>query len=250
MKMKIIKIVIASTLVVSVLKAQELPAKIKEFGIGLSNFNSFSLQYRWGNEKRIFRVNATIGGTTSFGKGSSNYNAAPVDTTSSQSYTTATKTSSPLNFNTSLSFSMLKLKKINDKFGLLFGPVAGIVYSTSSSQSTTTGTNVNYYQGNTIQTGSFPSNSETKNNSSTIQPYVGLVLGAYYKINASFLIYAEIAPNVYYAHTHNTSYTTNVNKIPTSYNDTNNSTNSNNTFGLGSLSNSGALLTLVYRITK
>lgn len=29
-------------------------SKVSEVGIGLKNLNSFSLQYRWGNEKRLY----------------------------------------------------------------------------------------------------------------------------------------------------------------------------------------------------
>jgi hypothetical protein len=252
MKIKAIQIAIALTamFIVSTLTAQEQqPLKVKEYGIGLSSFNSFSLQYRWGNEKRLFRLNATIGGSTSFGSGNSNLSQGQ-DTMFSNSNNLTSKTSTPINFNTGLSFSMLKLKQIADKFGLMYGPIVGLSYSIASSQTTQTGTGTSYYYNNPSHSGTYPINNSIKNHSSTLQPYIGFVLGAFYKINASFLLYAEIAPNIYYGYTTRTSNQTNNNQAPYAYNTTNNSTDSNNSFGLANLSNSGATLTIVYRITK
>ncbi len=94
------------------LNAQDLgmqtpPTKVKEYGIGLSNFNSFSLQYRWGNEKRLFRINATVGGSTGFGKGSNN-STTTQDTIYNYNNIGSTKPTTPINFNTSLALVCLK----------------------------------------------------------------------------------------------------------------------------------------------
>ena len=71
MKVKsIILTIIVSTFMISILNAQEKPAKVKEYGIGLSSFNSFSLQYRWGTDKLLYRLQGNIGANTSFGTSS------------------------------------------------------------------------------------------------------------------------------------------------------------------------------------
>lgn len=231
-------------------KTDSLPKKVKEFGIGFSSLTAYSLQYRWGNTKRLFRINATITGSTAFGSGTSGSNQTNVGNGNNMDSTT-NKTKTPLNFSTSLSFSILNLKYIAKKFGLMYGPVAGVGYSIINSQSTQTGINSTNYTYNSSQNnGNFPISSSTKTESVTFQPYLGFVLGAFYKINKSFFIYAEIAPNIYYARTNSTSSTTNTNNSQSNYSYGNNSSTFNNTFGIASLSNSAATITIVYRITK
>ena len=254
--MKITKIILAAIiiLITSNLKAQDLntqapPLKVKEYGIGLSSFNSFSIQYRWGNEKRLFRINATVGGSTGFGKGSANENQG--DTANSSSNTNTTKSTSPINFNTSLSFSILKIKYVAGKFALMYGGVAGVSYSTTNTQTTETGTQTNYYNGGSIPSNtSYPYTQVKKNNTQNIQPYIGVILGASYKISEAFLVYLEIAPNIYYSHTNTTSTLTETDKHPNAYITNTTNKSANNTFGIANLSNSGAMLTFVYRITK
>ena len=249
-------------LLVSSLKAQEaittptvtpktdsLPKKVKEFGIGFTSLTAYSLQYRWGNTKRLFRVNATIGGSTTFGNGSNN--STNDQTTGSTNNTTGNSTTnSPIVFNAGLSFSMLYLKPLVKKFGLIYGPIAGVSYSTSNNQTTGTTTAV-LYAPNATNNGTYPNNTTTKITSKTLQPYLGFVLGAFYKINRSFFIYAEIAPNIYYARTNSTNSTTQsvLNLNNSVGNITNNTSTSNNAFGIANLSNSGATITIVYRIT-
>jgi len=208
MKKKIQIIISSLILSSSALVSQELPAKVKEFGIGLSSFNSFSLQYRWGNEKRLFRINAVIGGSTSFGNGTNNFDETR-DTSYKNSNSTTSKSTSPLNINGTLSFSILRIKQIKDKFGLFSGPTIGVSYLTSNIKTTETGT-----------------------------------------INASFLIYAEISPNLYYAYNTTSNKRIDNTSQPSQYISSSNSTSSGNTFGVSNLSNSAALLTIAYRITK
>lgn len=263
--MKTITIVISSCILflVSSLKAQEatltptltpktdsLPKKVKEFGIGFTSLTAYSLQYRWGNTKRLFRINATIGGSTAFGNGTGSSNQIEAMDYNNNNTTTST-TNTPLNFSTSLSFSILNTKYIAKKFGLIYGPVAGISYSIINSQSNITGNAVNQYSFATTNNGIFPINNSTKTESVNFQPYLGFVLGAFYKINKSFFLYAEIAPNIYYARTNNTLSTTNSNyNSGVNYSSTNNTATFNNTFGVANLSNSAATITIVYRITK
>jgi len=243
MKVKKIKIVIAFALIliVSTLKAQvNQPNDVKEFGIGLSSLNSFSLQYRWGNENRLFRITGTIGGTTSNGN-SSNNTSDVLDTTYNNSSSTSTSNKSPINLNCGLGFSILKLKSISQKFEFMYGGICSISYIYSNTQSTQTGSSIN----NGI---TYPDDMTSKRTSQTLQPSIGIVIGAVYKISSSFLLYAEIAPNIYYAYnktTTNSTYSSQQNEISTS-----NTSSSNNTFGVSGLSNSGASLTIVYRIPK
>jgi len=232
----------------SALVSQELPAKVKEFGIGLSSFNSFSLQYRWGNEKRLFRINAVIGGSTSFGNGTNNFDEAR-DTSYKNSNSTTSKSTSPLNINGTLSFSILRIKQIKDKFGLFSGPTIGVSYLTSNIKTTETGTGT-YYTSNSSTNSTFPINRTTEEHFTTLRPTLGLVLGVVYKINASFLIYAEISPNLYYAYNTTSNKRIDNTSQPSQYISSSNSTSSGNTFGVSNLSNSAALLTIAYRITK
>jgi|GEM_PF-5014499 len=252
--MKNLKTTFALTLlfITSVLSAQQTttptptatPAlKVKEFGIGIVNLNSFSLQYRWGNEKVLCRVTGNIGATgLTNNNNTSNTNYQNNGSSSSTSDGTQTKT--PLTLNTGVGFSILSLKQINPKFGLMVGGTAGLTYSYNTGQNTITNSSQNNTNGNTWQS------STTKSTSQTLQPYMGCVLGAYFKINPSFIIYAEIAPNLFYATTQTTSNTT-YQYYPAGLNSKSGDTRvNNNNFGISGLSNSGAMLTFVYRITK
>jgi len=226
------------------LAAQDQPAKVQELGIGISSLNSFSLQYFWGNEHRLFRLSGNIGGTSSVGNSSDNLST--VQDTLSNSTLGTTKTTTPVNFNCGLGLSILKIKQVSEKFGFICGGMYAfnysIIQSTMTTNSVSSGTN-SYYN----------YTSTTKNNSQTFRPSLGMVVGAVYKINSSFFLYAEIAPNIYYAYNKVTSNMT-ATRTYTNGNpsETQESTNpsTTNTFGLSNLSNSGATLTIVYRITK
>jgi hypothetical protein len=270
--MKSIKIIILSCilLLASSLKAQGVTPtptltpktdslrKVKEFGLGFTSLQStsYSLQYRWGNTKRLFRVNATIAGSTAFGKSSSS-STSTLDTLNSNSASSNTKSKTPLNLSTGLSVSMLNFKYIIKKFGIIYGPMLGLSYSTVTTQANTPGTATNFNFGSSAQQNApFPTNNTTNTHTQSIQPYIGFVVGAFYKINKSFFLYAEITPNLYYTHTNSTSNNTstniNTNNFPSTLlnsNQSSNTSSSNNTFGIASLSNSLATLTIVYRIT-
>jgi hypothetical protein len=239
-------------------KAQ-LP-KVQEFGIGISGFNNYSLQYRWGNENRLYRIQGNIGGSGSVGNSSNNSYTAQ-DTTNNSALST-TKTTTPINLNCGLSFSILKIKPVSEKFGLLYGGFCALNYFIKQSNSTEN-TNTFYSINNGNSVNHSINTTITKQNSQTFQSSIGLVLGAVYNINASFRIYAEIDPSVYYSYNNSTTNTTSSTTYPNSPNANNiHNTQSSgngyptylanpiNTFGLQSLSNSGASLTIVYRITK
>lgn len=221
--MKKIKIVVTltATLIVSVLNAQEqpqpsvlkpLPAKVTEYGIGLSSLNSFSLQYRWGNENRLYRLQGNIGGSSTL--------STPINNQYS-----VTSLTTPLSINCGLSFSILKIKSISEKIGLMYGTFLGGGYNQMLQS---------YYNVN--------SSILAKTNSQITSASLGLVLGGVYKINSSFLVYAEIDPSFTYTYSH--SHYNNPLSVLSSYNIHSDAIQLNN------LSNSNASLTIVYRITK
>jgi hypothetical protein len=230
-------------------KVEGQALKVKEYGIGFSNLNSFSLQYRWGNENRIYRLSGTIGGATAFGKNSSN-SSNILDTNSINSIN-AMHTKTPLSLNCGLSFSILKLKSINEKFGILYGGILGLSYSHLKTHSNITGTNSSSYNNSTL----YSTSGESEYKSQTFQPNIGLALGVFYKINSSFILYAEVDPNIYYAYNYTASKSTTYGYQVNQSNSLNQTvlvsrTDHNNSFGISNLSNSGAGLTIVYRITK
>lgn len=223
---------------------QEL-SKVKEVGIGLKSFNSFSMQFRWGNERRLFRISGNIGGTTS-NENSSNNSTSLQDAINGSSSGTV-KTTSPVNLDCGLSVSILRIKPVSEKFGMVYGGIAAFTYSDNQSKTVRTTNNTGYitypYPNSTIT-------ETTKNNSQTFRPSLGIAFGAVYQISPSFLLYAEIDPNIYYAYNKKATETTTAISGTYNYTQTINSPGSANTFGLSDLSNSGASLTIVYRISK
>ncbi|MFI5141295.1 MAG: hypothetical protein ACHQII_02965 [Bacteroidia bacterium] len=217
--------------------------KVKEYGIGFTSLNSYSLQYRWGTPKLLYRINANIG-FTGLAKNDNTSGTYDQNITSYSSSTTETQTKTPATLSTGVGFSMLTFKQINPKFGLMIGGIAGLTYSYTTGQNTLTTSNYSTGSGSSSQT------TITKTTAQTLQPYLGCVLGAYYKFNPSFIIYAEISPSIFYAATQTTGNTTYQNN-PASINiKTSDSRINNSNIGLSGITNSGAMLTLVYRITK
>jgi hypothetical protein len=222
--------------------ASKQKIRVKEYGIGFTGLNSYSLQYRWGTPKVLYRINANVG-FTGLSNANNNTDNYQNNTGSFSASSDNVQIKTPATISTAIGFSVLTLKQINPKFGIVLGGTAGLTYSY------TTGQNI---QASTYQD---PNNFSvetvtTKSTTQTLQPYMGFVLGAYYKINPSFIIYAEIAPNIYYASSQTKSTSNTTYYPPTT--DTRSSTTSNTSanLGLSGLSNSGAMLTLVYRITK
>ncbi|MBS1646727.1 MAG: hypothetical protein JST67_05250 [Bacteroidetes bacterium] len=217
-------------------KAQDsTKAKVKEMGIGLYNLNSFSLQYRWGTKKTLYRVNAVLGFSQAFGKGSNtvttNDSLPPYPALSNQK-------SDPLNFSVGVNFSILKFKPIIKNFNFMYGGIIGVSANYRSNTTTTTSAP---YSGN--------STLVQKNNAQGISPFIGAVVGVSYQVSSHFLVYLEIAPNIYYSYTNNSVTTTNT-QLSNGFENTSTSKGHFNSFGLASFSNSGAMLTFVYRITK
>jgi hypothetical protein len=223
--------------------AAKQKTSIKEYGIGFTNLNSYSLQYRWGNPKVLYRINANVGftGLANSNNTSDSYNQ---NSNGSSNSTTQTQIKTPVTLSTGIGFSVLSLKQINPKFGLMIGGITGLTYSYTTGQNIQTSSNYNTSNGNSSQS------TTIKSTSQTLQPYMGCVLGAYYKINPSFIIYAEISPNIFYAATQTKTNTT-YQYDPIGTNSKSGDSRFNNgNLGLSGLTNSGAMLTLVYRITK
>jgi hypothetical protein len=231
---KIIMAIAASFLFLNSFAQEVKPVKIKEIGLGLYNFQNFSLQYRWGNDKRLFRLNGNLGVNNGNGR-SYTYGWRNEDTTSN-SYNYGEDIKTPINLTVGLGFSSLKLKSVHDKFGIVYGPLIGISYSYLKTERYSSSSGSGYYTSTT-----------TVQKSQTIQPYLGIVVGASYKINDSFFIYLEIGPNVYY--NFNQGYTTKSTQGE-AYNSEDETSSKSNSFGISSLSNSGAMLTFVYRYNK
>ena len=222
----------------TILKSQ-LP-KVREFGFGLNNinltsFNNFSLQYRWGNEKRLYRLAGDFGGTLT---------TKPINTYyySSNYYTSNNNpwSYSPSIVNCRLSFSILRIKSLSEKFGLMYGNFFSGGYSNQKTniQQTSSDSYNGVIEYDTLTT------KKTLQSSSAS---VGFVLGAVYKINSSFLLYAEIGPGISYSYNYGYSKNSHSNNI---YPNPPNSKDRSNSFSLNGISNSNASLTIVYRITK
>jgi hypothetical protein len=222
------------------------PARIKEVGLGFSNFNNFSLQYRWGTETRLYRLSGTIGGSTNFGKAT---NSDETATDSSSTYVNeSSKVKTPVNINASLNFSILQLKPVTEKFGFLYGVTFGVSFNYMTSQTVSTYTTETQLATSAAYFYWYNSTSTSKTTNQTIQPNLGIALGGYYKITPAFWLYAEIDPNIYYAFTsYKYSQARIDNFLPEGVNNNNNHTHD---FGVSNLSNSLASLTLVYRFKK
>ena len=204
-------------------------SKIKELGIGFTNFTSYSLQYRWGNEKRLFRVTGTVSFT--HGNQSSNF----TDDTSNVFFSSSdTKVPKIIQSDNRLIFSILKNISLDEKVGIMYGPSIGINYSYSNTTSNNSSTLTTVAKTtNTISTQS-------------ITPNLGLILSFYYKLRSNVYLYAEINPQIFYTYSlekydNETLYIKNIQK---------HQTNKNHYYGIRSLSNSNLMFSLVYRLKK
>lgn len=219
------------------LQAQEISPKIKEVGIGFYNFNSYSLQYRWGTEKRMYRINGAVSGQNKSQKDKTSNSTSFNGQTNESNNVNGNK--SPFNFNINLGLSTIKMKAINEKFGFIHGALLGIRYDYSKLRIKSTTSSIN----NGILNSSQNSSVQTSHD---VQPYIGIVIGAYYKLNKDFSIYAELNPNVYFDYNYfidQTSTPENAQNAGTK----NTRKSQNHNVGISGLTNSGASLTLAYR---
>ena len=200
---------------------------IAEYGFGLYNLNSFSLQYRIGTEKRVTRL------TGNFSINNSQNITTPKNGTTS----TYSNTKIPINVNLGFNVAYLTINKINDHFGFQKGPQFGSSFGILETNTSIENTNTsNYYKAQL--------NNETKSFSLNF----GYVLGFYYKFNQSFFLYGEVVPTISYINslTNSSKEETDNNKITTK----NDNSTSNKHLQLSGLSNSGAMISLVYRLNQ
>lgn len=222
--------------------------KIKEYGIGLYNLNSFSLQHRWGTENSLYRVLANIDFK------SSNGTDKTVNNSIASNYVTNADSKSPFNISLGLGFSKLFLKNFNENFGMVFGPSIGISYSYSKESNSKTVDTAQIKNVNVLI--QYPSESL----SSSLVPNLGFVLGFFYNLNSKFYIYGEVQPNIYFKISNNkqtytgTSYNNiNPSTLPPTYvieTSTNTIEGEEKTFGITGIGNGNAMLSFVYRISK
>lgn len=219
--------------------------KVKEYGIGIYNFNNFSIQYRWGHEKKLNRITGSLGLSNSNNK--DNISSSYIQDTNVGNTTSIQNTDIPFNFRVGLNYSILFLKPMNDNFGLFYGPSLGINYNNVIQNHDFNSSFINTSNNTETQT----SNNEIKN-----QLYgtnLGFVIGAFYKLNKSIYIYGEINPNLYinYNKIQSSSNRTITNtSIQTSTTTTQDQNTSRVNYGLNNFSNSNLMLTFAYRITK
>jgi len=236
-----------ATLAALTTQAQTLP-KVKEFGVGFSNFDNFSLQYRWGNEHRLYRIVGSIGGYGSTGSSSNDYssyyNASPNSVS-----TGTTKTDVPVSISAGLRFSILNLKPLDDHFGFFYGPSIGVSYSYIKTKAISNGITTTYFSNGNYSTTDITNQTQTAQTQS-IGPNVGLSLGGYYKVTPNFWLYAEITPNIYYTFSNGKNANDNTDLTTNSTMTHNGSSNHSHQAGISSLSNSGAMITLVYHFSK
>ncbi len=224
----------------SAIKAQEIPESVREIGIGFSSSTSFSLRYQWGTDQLVYRLSAiSLGATTS----ATNTDEVTSSQNSGNFYTYSPSVNTPINLSGGLNFSLAKIKAINERFGLMYGAVIGINLSYVDAKTETdyafvpSQQNINNYNANYA-----PYTTEAI--TSSYAPFIGFLIGARYKLNSSFHLYAEIAPNINYTYAETSSTSTSGISSPPS------SDKITNTYGLSGLANSGVLITIVYRITK
>ena len=221
--------------------------KIKEYGVGMYSFTNFSLQYRWGNEKRLYRLMGNIGfnGTN----GNTNSTATTTqDTLINSTNTTTTKNLNPVGLNCGINFSVLNLKPITDHFGFFWGPSVGVTYTVNVSEKDQTSTLVN----NSSPTTTSTDISTFKATTQDIRPNIGIALGVFYNINSSFFIYGEVVPNIYFGFNNSKTTLNETTSKPGTPNIIKNQTdnNSGSIYGLANFANSGAMLTFAYRFSK
>jgi hypothetical protein len=214
---------------------KEILPKVHELGIGFSSTNSFSLRYQWGTDEVINRL--TLISLTASNSNSNSSLGMPTNSSGIIS-TNPSSVNTPININGGFNFSRAKIKPINEKFGFMYGLVLGVNFAYSEAKTE----NIALSSPGNSNTSQYNYTSETKN--ASLGPLVGLLIGARYKINSSFHVYAEIAPNINYTYTKN--IVTNTTSLSTPI-DRNTDTN---TYGLSGFNNTGALITIIYRIAN
>lgn len=225
--------------------------KVREVGIATSGFNSFSLQYRWGTSTLLKRISGGIGSGSQGQDISGTYSSTstfsnPSAPTQTAGQTISQNNQNPLNASVNFGFSILKLKPIHGNLGFLYGQSFTINYFINLTQNkeTTISNNSPYYPTTVTNI--------TKTNSQSLTPVFGLIFGLSYKIIPNFYVYAELNPSVYYSFgiSNSSSIYTESNLGYSTTTRTSSNPGYIYRYGITGLSNSGALLTFVYRWSK
>ena len=210
-----------------------------EVGIGFTSTTSFNLHYQYGTDNLIYRAMvASLGGTNS--DANTNYQWTGINSSTSAAATTPV-VNTPVNINGSLNISAAKIKNINDKFGIMYGVEAGVILSYVKTQT-------DYSEifaptaGPSVQ--SQYSNYTNIVTTQSYEPFLGAVIGIRYKINSHFHVYAEVDPNINYTLGIARNYYSSGINTPVK------SLKYTDTYGLSGLSNSGAMISIIYRIFK
>jgi len=211
----------------------DLPLPYHEVGIGFTSTTNFSLRYEWGIDQMLYRITlASLGASTSADNTTENYSNPNPGNGVGTTYQPSSST--PLNLSLGLNFSMAKIKSINEKFGFMFGTLVG--FNITMLQQKTV------YQYLLAPAGvQAPYKYEKETRNASYAPFIGALIGVRYKINSSFYLFAEIAPNISY------TYATSKISNPFGWYPPGNTSSTTNTFALSGLSNSGATLTIAYR---
>ncbi|HXB12972.1 MAG TPA: hypothetical protein VNZ45_13375 [Bacteroidia bacterium] len=207
------------------LYAQKDSVRIREFGLGFSNLTSFNILYQFGTAHTLYRFSLE-----SIGFSAPNNSSNDIYDTNSNHITSSKGTNASFSFN----FAIIKAKRVAEKLEFLYGGIIGIGYTYAN----TTSYSSSYYPPGINDSYS------TESTSYTVNPFIGVILGARFAISNSLFLYAEISPRVHYAYTSSTTIDTYPAGPESSY------ATSQMTPGINNFSNSGATLSIVYRFKK
>lgn len=211
--------------------------KIKEIGLGITDFNSFQLMYQWGDNERLFRFTGGYG----INKNSRNTDFSYNNTNTSQSYHDGSDISKEFNQNLEFTISRIKFKGATQKVQLIYGPTLSIGYNSGKTETNSdrlSSTDTEYMQFSNIQS-----------SSRSITPALGAIIGGRYSFNKNFSLYLDFSPKIYCIWFKSNSGNETIRTDP-SLNDTfNTSTSSYFNYGLNIL-NSTARVSLFLSLTK
>ena len=235
--------------------SQDTPSNFNEAGLVFSNLNSFGIRYKYGNDNIMFRITSLVlngtNTTTSYNNYSNNgINGADISASPSSSV------------GAGLNLGLEKIKWINNKSNFYYGFDWINSYTTSYSKSVTpnvstlnyTDENNEYVYLTTLY------NNTSNSNTWTLSSGIGFIFGLSYKLSDLFTLQAELEPSISYKYTETTTSATNygvhwIGNSTTGYtpNDyisnspSSTSINKGITYGL---SNSGASITLAYKLVR
>jgi hypothetical protein len=212
--------------------------RVHDIGIGFSSTSSFSLRYQAWTDALLYRITLISLGGTSSNSTTDNTVTNTVKVSTNAVAPSATSVNTPVNLSGGLNLSFAKIKPINDRLGFMFGTVIGVNISYVK-------TVTDYVYLTPFVYTPQPTPYTLDAISQSYQPFIGIVIGVRYKISQAFFLYAEISPNINYTY----AKATNENSPAGPYTP-NNYVKITNTYGLSGLSNSGALITIMYRILK